>query len=69
MPFRKRKTFFNKQPIAQYDKQGNLIATYESIQAAADAVSCDTSNISRAARGVTKSSGGYIWEYLDKENK
>ena len=69
MPFQKRRTFFNRQPIAQYDKQDNLIATYESIQAAADAMGCDTSNISRAARGVTNSSGGYIWRYLDKENK
>ena len=69
MPYSNRKSCWNKQPIAQYDKQGNLIATYESIQAAADTVGCDTSNISRAARGVTKSSGGYIWKYLDKENK
>ena len=69
MPYGNRKSCWNKQPITQYDKQGNLIATYESIQAAADAVGCDTSNISRAARGITKSSGGYIWRYLDKENK
>lgn len=69
MPYSNRKSRWNKQPIAQYDKQGNQIATYDSIQAAADAVGCDISNISRAARGVTKSSGGYIWKYLDKEKQ
>lgn len=57
---------FNKKRIAQYGKDGTLIATYESIAEAAKTVGCDTSNIGRAARGVTKSSKGFKWKFLEE---
>lgn len=41
---------------------------FESIKAAAIFVNIDPSNISKCARGIQKTCGGYHWEYVDGGN-
>ena len=49
--------------VKQYDLQGNLLATYNSIVEANKATGVNKSNISQACRGVYKTIGGYRWSY------
>lgn len=49
--------------VKQYDLQGNLLATYNSIVEANKATGVNKSNISQACRGVHKTIGGYRWSY------
>lgn len=59
------------QPVYQYDLQGNLIAEYESMGAAAKAMGrTDSSNISACCRGVQLTAYGYRWsrEKIVKED-
>ena len=53
-----------KQPkeVEQYDKEGNLIATYRSQYNAALAVNGDNHKISLVCRGLRKSHKGFIWK-------
>lgn len=51
--------------IIQYDLQGNYLATYSTIMAAAKAVGVTKGAISHCCCGVSKSSGGYIWKIDD----
>lgn len=55
-----------KKPIGQYDKQGNLIATYDGMREASRATGINSNTISEVARGVKyrKTAGGYVWKYL-----
>lgn len=53
----------NKQ-ICQYDKEGNLIATFSSIKEASIITNTSYTGIIKCAKGVIKSSGGYIWHYI-----
>lgn len=48
------------------DMDGNKIATYSSVQEAANAVGVDGSAICRAAKNIRKSSGGYRWKYAEE---
>ena len=53
--------------IAQYTRDGQLVATYSSSEEAARALGCNGSNIrtcARQERGV-KQSNGYVWRYVD----
>ena len=47
--------------IIQYDKNGDKLAVYDSYKDAAQAVGVSESFLCRAARGVVKSAGGYLW--------
>ena len=49
--------------VKQYDLQGNLLATYNSIVEANKATGINKSNIGQACRGVYKIIGGYRWQY------
>lgn len=53
--------------IEQYDKDGNLIATYQTVTAAAEALNISTKVIRDTANGKQKTAGGYIWKYGDIE--
>ena len=48
--------------IIQYDRNGVKLAVYYSYKDASEAIGVSDSFISRAARGVAKSAGGYLWE-------
>lgn len=52
----------NSIPVQAYDKAGNLIAEYESINLAALAVGSSASHISACTRGQRKSAAGYVWK-------
>lgn len=62
---RANRVVFHKQAVVQMDINGNFIREFESIADAARFCNCDSSNISRAARGVTKSSNNCLWKYKD----
>ena len=49
--------------VIQYDRDGNVIAEYESIRAAAEALNIDPGNISSACRGYRPSAGGFLFAY------
>lgn len=52
------------KPILQLDmKTGLIIATYPSVKEAGLSTGIYKSNISRAARGMYKTAGGYGWKY------
>lgn len=57
--------YFNSQlkPVLQYSKSGELIAEYSCIRDAERKTGIDHITISRACRGILKTSGGYIWKY------
>ena len=56
-----------KKKVAQYDKNGNLIATYESYKAAARAVNGTSSAISRICSNTPglHTHKGYVWKIVD----
>jgi hypothetical protein len=49
-----------KKPVLQFDKQGNLIAEYESYH---DAKNKTGLSLTEALRGKAKTAGGYIFKY------
>lgn len=60
-----------QRKIGQYDKEGNLINIYSSTKQAAQKTKVNRSGINYCCLGRYKTSGGYIWKYLDvnEENK
>lgn len=55
------------KPVLQFDKDGNFIKRYESGRIAAIDNQIFPANLNKCLRGVTKSAGGFIWEYEQKE--
>lgn len=57
-----------KKRVAQYDKEGNLIAVYESYRAAAEAVNGTPSAISRICSGTPglHTHKGFVWQTVDE---
>ncbi len=53
------------QPILQFDLEGNLLAEWEYIQLAAEALELDSTNISACLHGKTGQCGGYQWKFKD----
>ena len=53
-----------KKKIAQYDKQNNLLNTYESISEASRKTGITITNISYSANGKRKTAGGFIWHFV-----
>lgn len=49
--------------VVQMDRNGNPIAEYGSIKAAAEALNIDPGNISSACRGYRPSAGGFLFAY------
>lgn len=59
--------WFNEaKPILQYDLKGNFLKEYPSILKASKILKFDSSSLSKACRGIIKSSKGFLWFY--KEN-
>ena len=55
-----------KRSVAQIDRDGNLVAVFPSTKSAADAVGISAKAITNNLRGWAKSSGGFVWKYLDE---
>ena len=55
--------FMPKREVKQLDKNGNIIAIYESVNEAFRQT--NIRHISEVARGVRKTAGGYIWKYTE----
>lgn len=53
-----------KKPVAQYDKQGNLIATFDGVRIAGRETGVQSSSIGKVANGERKTAGGFVWKYL-----
>lgn len=50
-------------PILQYDKNGNLIAQWDSIGQAATHLHCNRSVISNCLNGRYKTASGFVWRF------
>ena len=61
---------YQAQAVRQYDLNHNFICEYPTITEADNVTGINFRYISRAARGERKTSGGFIWEYVnDKKLK
>lgn len=49
--------------IDQFDKNGMLLATFQSTKAVSDKLKINRDSISRCLRGKAKTAGGYMWRY------
>lgn len=63
----------NYKHVYQFDFDGNFIKDYKTCRDASKEINIDESNISKVARKIQKSAGGYIWRYkkdinFDKNN-
>jgi hypothetical protein len=54
-----------RKPVIQYDKNGNETSRFKSIAEAANSVGISSTSLSRAARGITNISAGFIWRFED----
>jgi hypothetical protein len=50
--------------VAQYGKDGDLIATYPSMKAAARATSVDFRGVSKVVSGERKTAGGFVFKEI-----
>lgn len=50
-------------PVNQFDKEHNLIASYNSVSTAADVTGLQKGNITSCCKKRSLTSGGFIWEY------
>jgi hypothetical protein len=55
-----------KKPVAQYNLQGELLNTYNSVSEAGDITNICKQNIAEVCRGIKyrKTAGGFIWKYI-----
>lgn len=56
------------RPVAQYDREGNFIAEYPSINNAAESLGKkgQHTNLRKVCEGKRKSCQGYFWKYIEK---
>lgn len=57
----------NSRPVDQFDLDMSYIATYKSMKDAGEKNSLTSASISNCCRGISKTAGGYIWAYSNKE--
>lgn len=55
--------------VAQYDKDMNLIKIWDCVREAAREIGLSHANISKCCSGRYKTSGGFIWRYIDAERE
>lgn len=55
-----------KIPVRQYDLDGKLLGTYDSIGIAAKAIGISGETIGSVVRGLTKTGGGFVWTRTDE---
>ncbi len=60
-----RETKNNAKPVEVYDMEGNLLNTYRSGIAAAQAMGFQQGDISQCCRGMKDSFGGYRFKFVD----
>ena len=65
LPFEGKTKRKQNLPVAQYSKEGKFIKNWNCAREAADALYIDRAAINRAAKGLQKTTGGYIWKYVD----
>lgn len=53
--------------VQQYSKNGNLIATYKSIQEASKTTKINSSSISKCCNNKVKSAGKFIWKFKEEK--
>lgn len=58
-----KKDFHGFRKVHQFDKNGNLVATYNSLRAAADAVDAKWQTIQRCCIGRRATTHGYLWAF------
>jgi group I intron endonuclease len=56
-----------RKPVKQLDIQGNFITLHESVSTAGKVVGVDYTGISNCANGKLKTSGGFKWEWKNKD--
>ena len=56
---------YNLKKVSQYDKEGNLINTYDSVKLAAKSIKQTPTSIFNCLAGRTKYTAGCIWRYAD----
>jgi hypothetical protein len=54
----------NSKPINQYDLEGNFIRDWQSATIAGKELNLHLTSIRNCVRGITKTSGGYIWKEM-----
>jgi hypothetical protein len=61
------KEFRKGKPVTQYSREGNKIATYPTIEAAAKATGLTPDNIQKNVNGHNKTAGGFVWKFASSE--
>ena len=60
---RKKMSLAQSKKVLQYDDEGNLISTYQSILDAGKSLGINERNISAVCVGRRKHAGGFVWRY------
>ena len=60
---RKMLSALKSRPVKMFGTSGNLMRTFPSIKDAAREMGISGAAISNCCRGITRTSGGYIWKY------
>ncbi len=55
---------FSEKPVYQYDKMGNYINSFASIEEARKKINTLKANISKVCNGFRKSAGGFQWKWF-----
>jgi|LakMenEpi03Aug12_release.lakeMendotaPanAssembly.Ray.scaffolds.fasta_scaffold00293_41 hypothetical protein len=58
----------NRKPILQFTLSGEFIQRYDSVKTASKNLGIKSSGIENCGRGMSKSSGGFIWKYENNIN-
>ena len=61
----KNKSTYNRKAVNQYSKDGKFLKTWTSITEAARELSLQDSKISSVCKGTRKSTGGFVWKYIE----
>lgn len=59
----------NMKAVIQYDKNNNKINDFKSITDASKKTKISITSIANCLKGLSKTSGGYIWKYKEKERE
>jgi hypothetical protein len=67
-PTRSGKQHFRSKPVIQMDKQGNVIAEFESVNQAALAIDYHVTGILLSCRLPKRHAGGYKWQFKNSDD-
>lgn len=57
----------NKREVAQFDKNGNLLAIYGSLTEAAEKTQTNRSNLQQVCANKRKTANNFIWKYVEEK--